>query len=53
MGFFHGFVVAPIILSMYDYKHITKKSFSKDLGLGPDANYKLIHDDNTVIINKK
>ena len=40
MGFFHGFVIAPIILSM----HNTKKGYSVSKDLGPDSTYRLVND---------
>jgi Niemann-Pick C1 protein len=40
IGFFHGFIIAPIILSMYN----TKKGFSASKELGPDSTYKLVNE---------
>lgn len=40
MGFFHGFVIAPIILSMYK----SKKGYSASKELGPDSSYKLVNE---------
>jgi hypothetical protein len=47
MGFFHGFVIAPIMLSMY---HSKKRKDSIAIGLGPDSTYK-INPDSTYILN--
>jgi len=40
MGFFHGFIIAPIILSML----YTKKEIKISSDLGPDANFKLVNE---------
>jgi hypothetical protein len=39
MGFFHGFVIAPIILSMYNPKKRRESLDNK--GLEPDSHYRL------------
>lgn len=40
IGFFHGFVIAPIVLSMY----YTKKGYTASKELGPDSTYKLVNE---------
>jgi len=47
MGFFHGFVIAPIILSMYNYKK-RRESMVSNKGLEPNSPYKLVEDTNNL-----
>lgn len=49
MGFFHGFVIAPIILSMNNLKK--RKESLDNRGLEPNSPYKAI-EDNKSNLNK-
>lgn len=42
MGFFHGFVIAPIILSMHNLKK--RRSIYENKDLEPNSSYKLVED---------
>ena len=42
MGFFHGFVILPIILSMYNVKK--RKESIDNKGLEANSPYKLVED---------
>ncbi len=41
IGFFHGFVITPIILSMYNNSKKRKNTLKE---LSPDSAYKLVND---------